>query len=87
MTVIGLAFVAMWSYLARVPSLLARGMGAEGARRARRVAMIGPVAYGLTIPLAFVSPVGCLVVYAALALYFAIAFTVAGRGEEVTDRR
>jgi uncharacterized membrane protein len=87
MTVIGLAFIAMWSYLARVPSLLAPEMGAEGARRARRAAMIGPIAYGLTIPLAFVSPVGCLIVYAALALYFAISYTVAGRGEEVTDSR
>jgi uncharacterized membrane protein len=87
MTVIGLAFIAMWSYLARVPSLLAPEMGADGVRRARRAAMIGPVAYGLTIPLAFVSPVACLIVYAALALYFAISFTVAGRGEGVTDSR
>jgi uncharacterized membrane protein len=85
MTLIGLAFIVVWSYLARVPSLLAPEIGAEGARRARRAAMIGPVAYGLTIPLAFVSPVACLVVYAGLALYFAIAYTVAGRGDEVAD--
>jgi hypothetical protein len=87
MTVIGLAFIAMWSYLARVPSLLAAEMGADGVRRARRAAMIGPVAFGLTIPLAFVSPVACVIVYAALALYFAISFTVVGRGERVTDSR
>jgi uncharacterized membrane protein len=87
MTLIGLAFIVVWSYLARVPSLLAPEIGAEGARRARRAAMIGPVAYGLTIPLAFVSPVACLVVYAGLALYFAIAYTVAGRGDEVADSR
>jgi hypothetical protein len=87
MTVIGLAFIAIWSYLARVPSLLAPEMGADGLRRARPAAMIGPVAYGLTILLGFVRPVACLIVYAALALYFAISFTVAGRGERVTDSR
>jgi uncharacterized membrane protein len=89
MTAIGLAFIAMWTYLVRVPSLLAPDVGAEGARRARRAAMIGPVVYGLSIALAFVSPVACLIVYAALALYFAISFTVAGRteGEPVTGSR
>ena len=62
MTLIGLAFIALWTYLVRVPSLL-------------------------TIPLAFVSPVACLIAYAALALYFAISFTVAGgaEDEQVTD--
>jgi uncharacterized membrane protein len=89
MTMIGLAFIAMWTYLVRVPSLLAPEVGTEGARRARRAAMIGPVVYGLSIALAFVSPVACLIVYAALALYFAISFTVAGRteGEQVTGSR
>jgi uncharacterized membrane protein len=89
MTVIGLAFIAMWTYLVRVPSLLVPEVGAEGARRARRAAMIGPVVYGLTIALAFLSPVACLIVYAALALYFAISFTVARRteGDQVTGSR
>jgi uncharacterized membrane protein len=89
MTAIGLAFIAMWTYLARVPALLVPEVGAEGARRARRAATIGPVVYGVSIALAFVSPVACLIVYAALALYFAISFTVAGRaeGEQVTDSR
>jgi uncharacterized membrane protein len=89
MTMIGLTFIAMWTYLVRVPSLLTLGLGAEGARRARRAAIVGPVLYGLTIPLAFVSPVACLIVYAALALYFAISFTVAGDAEDdqVTDTR
>jgi TMEM175 potassium channel family protein len=56
MTMIGLAFIAMWTYLARVPALLAPKVGIEGARRARRAATIGPVLYALTIPLAFLSP-------------------------------
>jgi uncharacterized membrane protein len=87
MTLIGLAFIAIWTYLARVPALLAPGFGADAARRARRAAIIGPVVYGLSIVLAFASPVACLIVYAALALYFAIAFTVGGRDDEVTRIR
>jgi uncharacterized membrane protein len=87
MMLIGLAFIAVWTYLARVPSLLEPEMGADGARRARRAAVIGPVVYGLSIPLAFVSPVACLIVYAAMALYFAIAFTVARHTGGVTSNR
>jgi len=87
MTLIGLAFIAMWTYLLRVPTLLTPEVGAEGARRARRAAVVGPVVYALSIPLAFVSPVACLIVYAALALYFAISFTVRGRDDEVTYNR
>ena len=87
MMFIGLAFIAMWTYLARVPSLLEPDVGARGALRARRAAAIGPVVYGLSIALAFVSPVACLVVYAALALYFAIAFTVARHSDDATDTR
>jgi len=87
MTLIGLAFIAVWTYLARVPSLLEPQIGAEGARQARRAAVIGPVLYGLSIPLAFVSPVACLIIYAAMALYFAIAFTVARHTGGVTNNR
>ena len=85
MTLIGLAFLAIWTYLARVPSLLAPDVGTEGALRARRAAAIGPVAYGLSIPLAFVNAVACLIVYAAIALYFAITFAIARPDGELTD--
>jgi uncharacterized membrane protein len=86
MTVIGLAFIAMWTHLMRVPALLDPEVGAEGARRARQSAAIGPALYALSIPLAFLSAVACLIVYAALALYFAIVFTVGG-GREITTTR
>jgi hypothetical protein len=58
-------------------------------RPPRPPAIVGPVVYGLTIPLAFVSPVACLIAYAAVALYFAISYTVAGDAEDdqVTDTR
>jgi uncharacterized membrane protein len=87
MMLIGLAFIVIWTYLARVPSLLEPEMGAQGALRARRAAAIGPVVYGLSIPLAFVSPVACLVLYAAIALYFAIVFTVARNTRGITNTR
>jgi uncharacterized membrane protein len=87
MTLIGLTFIVMWTYLARVPALLEPGLGPDAALRARRAAAIGPVIYALTIPLAFISPVACLIAYAGVALYFAIAFTVGGRGEKVTNSR
>jgi uncharacterized membrane protein len=87
MTLIGLSFIAVWTYLARVPALLEDGYSAEEARHARRGAAIGPVIYALSIPLAFVSPIACLILYAAVALYFAIAFTVAGQEDEVTGSR
>jgi TMEM175 potassium channel family protein len=85
MTAIGLSFLAMWTYLARVPALLTPDMGTAGALRARRSVVIGPVSYGLSIPVAFVSPVACLVIYAVLALYFAISFTFGL--DEITSSR
>jgi uncharacterized membrane protein len=87
MTLIGLTFIVMWTYLARVPALLEPGLGPDAALRARRAAVIGPVIYALTIPLAFISPVACLIAYAGVALYFAIAFTVGGQEEKVTNSR
>jgi len=87
MTLIGLAFFAVWTDLARVPELMERGFGAADALRTRRSMVVGPVLYGLSILLAFVSPVACLIVYAAVALYFAISFTVAGRADDVTNSR
>ncbi len=71
MVVIGLAFIAMWSRLIRAPALLVDGFTVDDARASRRRAVIGPVVYGASIGLAFVSAVLCLVVYACMALYFA----------------
>src|SRR5918996_1609457 len=61
MTMIGVSFTAIWTYLLRVPSLLGPDVETEAALRARRAAAIGPVIYALTIPLAFLSPVACLI--------------------------
>lgn len=78
MTLIALGFMALWAYLARTPALLTGGFKPADARQSLRRSAVGPVVYGLTILVAFVSPVACLAVYAALALYFAISYTVSG---------
>ena len=71
MAFIGLAFTAMWAYLDRHRDLLVVGIDAEQLRRSTRRSFVGPVVYGLSIPLAFVSAIACLFVYAGIAVYFA----------------
>ncbi|HEY8217619.1 MAG TPA: TMEM175 family protein [Acidimicrobiia bacterium] len=71
MMLIGLFFMAMWHHLYRNPGLLVAGIGAERARTAMVRSVVGPIVYGVTIGLAFLSPEACLAVYALIALYFA----------------
>jgi len=72
MTAIGLAFAAMWAYLVRKPGVRAADFSETDAREGLRRTLAGPIGYTATVPLAFVSPVACLVVWAALAVYFII---------------
>ena len=71
MTMIGLAFTAIWYHLARHPELLSGHADAANLRRSIRRSLVSPVAYGLTIGLAFVSPPACLAVYGLIAAYLA----------------
>jgi uncharacterized membrane protein len=71
MTAIGLAFLGMWARLARHPELLVDGIPPERVRLAMRRSLVGPVVYGLTIGIAFVSAAACFVIYALVAVYFA----------------
>jgi len=71
MTVIGLAFLAIWMHLARHPELLGEDADAANLRRSIKRSLVSPIVYGLTIGLAFVSPPACLAVYALLAVYLA----------------
>jgi uncharacterized membrane protein len=68
--VIGCGFLALWWYLMRHPHLLRASFGAAGAERAFRRTIIGPVAYAVSILVALIAPLACLLVYAAIALYF-----------------
>lgn len=71
MALIGLAFVAMWRHLLRNPHLLVAGIPRERIEIAIKKSMVGPVVYGASIGLAFISALACFVVYALVALYFA----------------
>ena len=68
---IGIAFTLMWWHLANRPWLLVEGATGEQSRVAAKRSLVGPIVYGFTIALAFVSAVACFVVYALIALYFA----------------
>jgi uncharacterized membrane protein len=72
MTVIGLTFLAIWLYVDRHRELLAPGVDPAIIPGSIRRTLPGPVLYGASIALAFVSPEACLVVYALLAAYFAV---------------
>jgi uncharacterized membrane protein len=72
MTIIGLTFLGIWLYLDRHPELLAPGVDPAIIPGSIRRTLPGPVLYGTSIALAFVSPEACLVVYALLAAYFAV---------------
>jgi uncharacterized membrane protein len=68
---IGIAFAGMWAYLSRRPWLLVEGIPVERVRTAFHRSLVGPIVYGLTIGLAFISAAACFVVYAMIAVYFA----------------
>ena len=71
MTVIGIVFSLQWWYLDRHPNLMVASVGPAQLRRSLLLSFVSPVAYALTIPLAFVNPYLSVSVYVLLALYFA----------------
>jgi uncharacterized membrane protein len=71
MALIGVFFLLMWNHLYQRPELLIEGIGQDRVKTAMRRSLVGPVVYGLTIGLAFISATACFVVYALIALYFA----------------
>ncbi len=70
MTLIGLVFLGMWWHLVRHPEHTIDSVTPTQLRRSFRLATVSPIVYGLTIPLAFVSPYLCLIVYFGLSCYF-----------------
>jgi uncharacterized membrane protein len=72
MTMMGVAFGALWSYASRHRDLLSVELSdAEIARRTRRFTIGAPI-YALSIVVALFSAPACLVVLAALAVYYAV---------------
>jgi uncharacterized membrane protein len=82
MVAIGLGFLFLWRYLVRHPTVRAPGFTEAQARAALHRTTFGPIVYGLTIPLAFVSPYLCLALYAFLAIFFAMR----GRAQAAEER-
>ena len=72
MLAIGLAFLGMWLRLAKRPELLVDGIPPERIRLAIRRSYVGPIVYGVTIGLAFISAAACFVIYGLIAVYFAM---------------
>ena len=71
MVVIGLAFMGMWAHLLGHQHLLIDGIPDGAVRTALHRSAVGPIVYGFTIGLAFISAEACFVVYAMIAVYFA----------------
>jgi uncharacterized membrane protein len=72
MTMMGFAFGLLWSYAARHRELLSVDLSeAEIARRTRRFTIGAPI-YALSIVVALFSAPACLIVLAALAVYYAV---------------
>jgi hypothetical protein len=71
MALIGVFFYFMWIHLERRPQLLVEGITREQIRQAESRSLVGPIVYGLSIGIAFISAWACLVIYALIAIYFA----------------
>jgi TMEM175 potassium channel family protein len=75
MVYIAVMFNVLWLYASRDGRLLKPGIGPEFVRAGTRRFAIGPVAYGITTLLAFVSPLLSLALFMALAVYWLLPAT------------
>lgn len=72
MTMMGVAFGLLWSYASRGRRLLSSDMSdTEIARRTRRFTIGAPI-YAASIVVALFSAAACLMIIAALAVYYAV---------------
>jgi len=60
-----------WWHLVHHPHLMVDTVTEKQLRRSLRMSSVSPIVYGITIPLAFVSPWICVIVYIGLSGYFA----------------
>jgi uncharacterized membrane protein len=72
MTMMGVAFGLMWRYAAGDRRLLAVDLSDDEIRQRTRRFTIGTPIYGLSIVVALFSAPACLVIIAALAVYYAL---------------
>jgi uncharacterized membrane protein len=72
-SLMGMAFGALWIYASRDGRLLVDGFPHDQLPRITRRFVLGTPIYLATIGVAFLSAVACLAVHAALAVYYALA--------------
>ena len=84
MTVTGLCFLASWWRLDRHPELRAPGVDSAETGRMLRRTIAGPIVYGASIGLAFVSATACLVVYTLVAAYFTVSYVTSDEASAAT---
>jgi len=70
--VVGLGFVALWTYLRHHPELRRPELTDDGIARAVRRTWRGPAAYLLAAAVALLSPYAALAVCGAVAIYFVV---------------
>ena len=72
MLLVGFAFLALWLHLLANIGLCAPGVSDRDVRAAIKRTIVDPIVCGIGIAVAFVSAPASLVVYAAIAIYFAV---------------
>ena len=73
LTLAGVFFNAMWAYAARGHRHLTDKLSRTQAAAMGRRFLLGPILFGLTIPVAWISPVAVLVCFALLAIFYTFA--------------
>lgn len=79
MLLVGIGFLALWRYLRAHPELRSTDLNDDAVRQAIRRTIIGPVLYATSIVVALFSAPVALVLFAALAGYFATGYVPALR--------
>lgn len=79
MLLVGIGFLGLWWYLRAHPGLRSSDLNDDAVRQAMRRTIIGPVLYATSIVVALVSAPAALVLFAALAGYFATGYVPALR--------
>jgi len=72
MLAVGIGFLALWRHLLTHPELRAHDFEDEHVRAGLRRTIVGPIVYCVAIGLAFLSAPAALVLFAVLAVYFAV---------------
>lgn len=74
-----LAFICVYTYLARHPDLLEHTRDADYARLGARRSVISVIVYPISAAVALIAPVAALVAYAALPAYFIATLLISGK--------